>query len=276
LENTAKNVPGVMLLDFSSDVNHNRSVFTLVGSPDGISEVAFQLCKTASENIDMTKHSGEHPRVGATDVVPFVPIKNVTMDECVEISKKVAERIWNELRIPCFLYEESAKRPERKNLANVRKGQFEGMPEKLLQEDWAPDCGERKIHPTAGVTVIGAREILIAYNVNLNTSDVKIAQAIAEKIREISGGYKHCKALGVMLADRNIAQVTMNLVNYKKTPIYRVQEAIRFEAKRWGVEIIGSELIGLSPARALVDCAEYYLQMENFDFDKHVLDNHFV
>jgi len=276
LEKTAKSVPGVTLLNFSADVNHNRSVFTLIGDPDGISEVAFQLCKTASEKIDMTKHSGEHPRVGATDVMPFVPIRNVTIEECVEISKKVAERMWNELKIPSFLYEASASRPERQNLATIRKGQLEGMPEKLLEEDWAPDYGDRKIHPTAGISVIGARQILIAYNVNLNTSDVTIAQAIAKTIRGMNGGYKYCKALGVMLADRNIAQVTMNFVNYKETPIYRVQEAIRFEAKRWGVEIISSELIGLSPARALIDCAEYYLQLENFDFDTQVLENHFL
>ena len=276
LEKTAKSVPGVTLLNYSADVNHNRSVFTLIGDPDGISEVAFQLCKTASEKIDMTKHSGEHPRVGATDVMPFVPIRNVTIEECVEISKKVAERMWNELKVPSFLYEESTTRPERQNLATVRKGQLEGMPKKLLEEDWAPDYGDRKIHPTAGISVIGARQILIAYNVNLNTSDVTIAQAIAKSIRGMNGGYKYCKALGVMLADRNIAQVTMNFVNYKETPIYRVQEAIRFEAKRWGVEIIGSELIGLSPARALIDCAEYYLQLENFDFDTQVLENHFL
>ena len=274
LVSTAKSVPGVMLLNFSSDADHNRSVLTLIGDPVGISEVAFQLCKTASEKIDMTKHRGEHPRIGATDVMPFIPIKNVTMAECIEISKNVATRMWNELSIPSFLYEESATRPERRNIAKIRKGQFEGMPEKLLEEDWAPDFGERKIHPTAGVTVIGARQILIAYNVNLNTSDVAIAQEIAETIREINGGIKHCKALGIMLSGRNIAQVSMNLVNYQETPIYIVQEAIRLEAKKRGVEIIGSELIGVSPAKALIDCAEYYLQIENFDFEKQVLENH--
>jgi len=276
LASAARSVPGVTLLDFSGDADHNRSVFTLIGDPDGISEAAFQLCKVASEKIDMTKHSGEHPRVGATDVMPFVPIRNVTMDECVEISKKVAQRIWDELQIPSFLYEYSSTRPERQNLAKIRKGQFEGMPAKLLEEDWAPDYGERKIHPTAGITVIGARQILVAYNVNLNTPDISIAQAIAESVRGMSGGYKYCKAIGVMLEDRNVAQVSMNFVNFMETPIYRVQEAIRFEAKRWGVEIIGSELIGLAPSRALIDCAEYYLQIENFNFDKQVLENHLL
>jgi glutamate formiminotransferase len=248
----------------------------MVGDPKGIAEVAFQLCKLASEKIDMTKHAGEHPRAGATDVIPFVPIREVSVADCVEVSKKVAQRIWDDLKIPVFLYEDSASCPERKNLAVVRKGQFEGMPEKLLQEEWAPDYGNREIHPTAGVTNIGVRPPLIAFNVNLNTSDVAIAQAIADKIRAVKGGYKYCKAMGVLLEGRNIAQVSMNLVNFEETPIYRVQEAIRFEAKRWGVDIIGSELIGLAPAKALIDCAEYYLQIENFDYNKQVLENHLL
>ena len=276
LVETAGSVPGVTLLDHSSDASHNRSVFTLVGSPEGVAEAAFRLCKLASEKIDMTKHSGEHPRMGATDVIPFVPIQDVTVEECVELSKQVAQRIWDELKIPSFLYEYSASRPERKNLAKVRKGQFEGMPEKLLEEDWAPDYGERKIHPTAGITAIGARPPLVAFNVNLNTSDLDIANKIAKTIRGSSGGYQHCKAIGVMLEDRNIAQVSMNMVNYEGTPLYRAYEAIRFEAARWGVEIIGSEIIGLTPAKALIDAAEYYLKIENFDYGKQVLENHLL
>jgi glutamate formiminotransferase len=276
LVSASKSVPGVTLLDHSSDTSHNRSVFTLVGDPAGIAEAAFVLCKTASEKIDMTKHSGEHPRMGATDVIPFVPVKGSTAAECVEISKKVAERIWKELKIPSFLYEDSCTTENRRNLASVRKGQFEGMPKKLLEEEWAPDFGERKIHPTAGITAIGARMPLIAYNVNLGTSDINIANAIAKTIRVSSGGYKYCKGIGVMLEDRNIAQVSMNLVNYEGTPIYRVFEAIRAEARRWGVSIIGSEVIGLTPAKALIDCAEYYLQIENFDYNKQVLENHLL
>ena len=272
----ARGVPGVTLLDYSSDASHNRSVFTLVGDPDGIAEAAFRLCKLASEKIDLTKHRGEHPRMGATDVIPFIPIKDITAPECVDISRKVAARIWNELKIPSFLYEDSAKNEERRNLATVRKGQFEGMPEKLLQEEWAPDYGERKIHPTAGITAIGARMPLIAYNINLSTSDLNIAKAIAKAIRSASGGFKYCKALGVMLEDRNVAQVSMNLVNYEGTPIYRVFETVRAEAARWGVSIIGSELIGLAPAKALIDCAEYYLKIEDFDFGKQVLENHLI
>lgn len=276
LVETAKSVPGVMLLDYSSDASHNRSVFTLVGDPDNIGEAAFRLCKLASEKIDMTKHTGEHPRMGATDVIPFIPIQDVSVEECVAISKQLAQRVWDELKIPSFLYEHSASNPGRQNLAKVRKGQFEGMPEKLLQEEWAPDYGERKIHPTAGITAIGARPFLVAFNVNLNTSNLDIANAIAKTIRGSSGGYQYCKAIGVMLEDRNIAQVSMNMVNYEGTPLYRTYEAIRFEAARWGVEIIGSEIIGLTPAKALIDAAEYYLKIENFDYGKQVLENHLL
>ncbi|MCB2833132.1 glutamate formimidoyltransferase [Streptococcus dysgalactiae] len=273
---TAKSIPGVTLLDYSSDASHNRSVFTLVGDDQSIQEAAFQLIKYASENIDMTKHHGEHPRMGATDVCPFVPIKDITTAECVEISKQVAERINRELGIPIFLYEDSATRPERQNLAKIRKGQFEGMPEKLLEEDWAPDYGDRKIHPTAGVTAVGARMPLVAFNVNLDTDNIDIANKIAKIIRGSGGGYKYCKAIGVMLEDHHIAQVSMNMVNFEKCSLYRTFETIRFEAKRYGVNIIGSEVIGLAPAKALIDVAEYYLQVEDFDYNKQILENHLL
>jgi len=272
----AKSVPGVTLLDHSSDPSHNRSVFTLVGDPEGIAEVAFRLCKLASEKIDMTKHVGEHPRMGATDVIPFVPIKDISVDECVEISKQVAQRINTELNIPIYLYEYSASRPERENLAKVRKGQFEGMNEKMQDPDWTPDYGTPQVHPTAGVTAVGARPPLVAFNINLDTDNLDIANAIAKTIRGSSGGYKYCKGIGIMLEDRNIAQVSMNMVNFEGTPLYRVMEAVRFEAKRWGVNVIGSEVIGLAPAKALIDCAEYYLQIEDFDYDKQVLENHLL
>ena len=272
----AQSVPGVSLLDHSSDESHNRSVFTLVGEPEGMKEAAFKLAKLASEKIDMTKHKGEHPRMGATDVIPFVPIKDMTIDETVELSKEVAERLYTELGIPSFLYEESAQSPNRKNLARVRKGQFEGMSEKLKEEDWAPDYGERKIHPTAGITAVGARMPLVAFNVNLDTDDVDIANKIARTVRGSNGGYADCKGIGVMLEDRNIAQVSMNMVNFEGTPLYRVFEAIRFEAERYGVNIIGSEIIGLTPAKALIDTAEYYLKVENFDYAQQVLENHLL
>ena len=276
LVSTAKSVPGVTLLGHSSDTNHNRSVLTLVGDPEGIAQAAFLLCKTASEKIDMTKHSGEHPRMGATDVIPFVPIRDCTMQECVEISRQVAKRIYDELKIPSFLYEDSCTNENRRNLAAIRKGQFEGMPEKLLHEEWAPDFGERKIHPTAGIVAIGARMPLVAFNVNLDTSDIEIANKIAKTIRGSSGGFKYCKAIGIMLEDRNIAQVSMNMVNYEGTALYTVFEAIREEAGKCGVSIVGSEIIGLTPAKALVDCAEYYLKIENFDYGKQILENHLL
>lgn len=276
LVSVAKSVGGVTLLDHSSDASHNRSVFTLVGDEEGIQEAAFQLVKYASENIDMTKHTGEHPRMGATDVVPFIPIKDTSLEECVEISKKLAKRINDELDIPIFLYEDSAATPSRKNLAKVRKGQFEGMPEKLKEEEWAPDFGKREIHPTAGITAVGARMPLVAFNVNLDTDDITIANKIAKIIRASGGGFKYAKGIGVMLEDRNIAQVSMNMVNFEGTPLYRTFETIRMEAKRYGVNIIGSEIIGLTPAKALIDCAEYYLQVEDFDYGKQVLENHLL
>ena len=272
LVDTANSVAGCTTIDVQTDGNHNRCVFTIVGSPEGIQEVAFQLTKKATELIDMTKHQGQHPRMGATDVIPFIPTMDVTIEECVEISKKVAERIWNELKVPSYLYEESASRPERKNLAACRKGQFEGMPERLKEPDWAPDFGEREIHPTAGVIAIGARIPLIAYNINLDTPDLEVAKKIANSIRSAKGGFAACKAIGIMLEERNIAQVSMNLVNTDVTPIYYVFEMVRALADRYGARIIGSELVGLTPGKALLDCAEFYLKLENFNYRTQVME----
>lgn len=276
LVEVANSVPGCTLFDAQTDGNHNRCVFTLIGTPEAIEEVAFRLTKKAAEVIDMTKHHGEHSRMGATDVIPFVPTVNVTVEECVEMSKRLGKRIWEELQIPIFLYEDSATSPDRVNLANVRKGQFEGMPEKLLQPEWAPDFGERKIHPTAGVTAIGARMPLVAFNINLATSDVNIAKKIAKVIRGSSGGFKCCKAMGFMLEDRGIAQVSMNMVNYEITPLTVVYEMVDSLAKRYGTYIVGSELVGLTPAKALLDCAEYYLKLENFDYRNQVMEYHVI
>ena len=267
-----KEVPGVILLDYSSDPSHNRSVITMVGEPEQVAEAAFRLAKAARDNIDLTVHTGEHPRMGAIDVIPFGPIKEMTVAECVELSKTVGERIANELEIPVFLYEDSASAPHRKNLASIRKGQFEGMAEKVHEDDWHPDFGGERIHPTAGVVAVGARAPLVAYNINLSTSDIKIADKIAKIIRERSGGFRHVKALGVMLEDRNIAQVSINMCNYEKTPLYRVFELVRIEAARYGVTITGSEIIGLAPMNALIDTAEYYLQLEGFS-KAQVLEN---
>ena len=272
LVDTANSVAGCTTIDVQTDGNHNRCVFTIVGSPEGIQEVAFQLTKKATELIDMTKHQGQHPRMGATDVIPFIPTMDVTIEECVEISKKVAERIWNELKVPSYLYEESASRPERKNLAACRKGQFEGAPAHVLEPDWAPDYGEREIHPTAGVIAIGARIPLIAYNINLDTSDLEVAKKIANSIRAAKGGFAACKAIGVMLEERNVAQVSMNLVNTDVTPIFYVFEMVRALADRYGARIIGSELVGLCPGKALLDCAEFYLKLENFNYRTQVME----
>ena len=276
LVDISKSIQDVTLLDYSSDTSHNRSVFTLVGDADGIKNAAISLSRYAADNIDLTKHTGEHPRMGAVDVIPFVPIKNVTMEECVLISKEVGEIIANELKIPVFLYEDSCTKESRRNLANIRKGQFEGLIKKLAKKDWTPDYGDAMPHPTAGVVAVGARMPLIAFNVNLSTSDIEIANKISKIIRGSSGGLKYCKAIGVMLEDKNMAQVSMNLVNYEGTPIYRVVELIKIEAARYGVSVVGTELVGLAPAKALVDAAEYYLQLEDFDFAKQVLENHIL
>lgn len=273
LAETANSVSGVTLADYSMDAGHNRSVFTLIGTPAGITEVSFLLAECASKLIDLTKHKGEHPRMGAIDVLPFVPVKNAELEECIEISESVGKRIAAELGIPVFLYEDSQTKEYRKNLADIRKGQFEGMPDKLKEEKWQPDFGESRIHPTAGVVAVGARFPLLAFNVNLSTSDVNIANNIAKIIRGSGGGLRSCKAIGVQLNEQT-AQVSMNMVNYEQTPIYRAFELIKAEARRYGVTITQTELIGLSPAKALIDCAEYYLQIKDFNYNKQVLENH--
>lgn len=267
---------GVTLLDYSSDASHNRTVITFLGSPDGVEEAAVALAKKAAELIDLTKHQGEHPRMGAVDVVPFVPIKEISKDECIELSKKVGARIWEEAKMPVFLYEDSASAPNRVNLAKIRKGQFEGMAKKVLEEQWEPDFGGRTIHPTAGVVAVGCRMPLVAFNINLNTADLSVASSIAKIIRQSSGGLECVKALGVMLEDRNIAQVSINMTNFNKTPLYRVLELVKAEARRWGVSVVGTEIIGLTPMNALIDTAEYYLQIEKFDKSKQVLENYII
>lgn len=269
-------VKGVTLLDYSSDPSHNRSVITFIGNPEGVKEAAVGVAKKAAELIDLTKHQGEHPRMGAVDVIPFIPIKEMDVAECIELSKEVAKRVWEEAKMPVFLYEDSATAPHRVNLAAIRKGQFEGMAQKVQEEQWQPDFGGRTIHPTAGVVAVGARMPLIAFNINLSTSDVEIASKIAKIIRRSSGGFDCVKALGVMLEDRNIAQVSINMTNFHKTPLYRVLEITKAEAARWGVHVVGTEIIGLTPMQALIDSAEYYLQIENFDCDKQVLENHIL
>ena len=271
-----RTTPGCTLLNYSSDPNHNRTVITYIGDAKGVEEASVKLAKKAVELIDLTKHTGEHPRMGCVDVMPFVPIKDATNEECIELSKVVGKRIAEEADLPVFLYEMSAQKPARKNLATVRKGQFEGMAEKVQDPEWEPDFGGARIHPTGGVVAVGARPPLVAYNLNLNTSDVEIAKAIAKIIREKDGGLANVKAMGFMLEDRNIAQVSINMTDYRVTPLYRVTEMVKMEAAKYGVQVIGSEVIGLCPMKALVDSAEYYLQIENFDFGGQVLENYIL
>ena len=267
---------GCTLLNYSSDPNHNRTVITYIGDAKGVEEASVKLAKKAVELIDLTRHTGEHPRMGCVDVMPFVPIKDATNEECIELSKTVGRRIAEEADLPVFLYEMSAQKPARKNLATIRKGQFEGMSEKVKDPEWEPDFGGARIHPTGGVVAVGARPPLVAYNLNLNTSDVQIAKNIAKIIREKDGGLANVKAMGFMLEDINIAQVSINMTDYRVTPLYRVTELVKAEAKRYGVKVIGSEVIGLCPMKALIDSAEYYLQIEDFDFEGQVLENYII
>ena len=260
-----RRVDEVKLLDYSPDKDHNRTVVTFIGEPERVLEAAFNACKKASELIDMTQHTGEHPRMGATDVIPLIPISDITEEEAIEMSKKLGKRIGEELNISVYLYEKSASASHRENLAKVRKGQYEGMAEKLKEEEWAPDFGPIELNIKAGVTAVGARMPLVAFNVNLDTDDLSIAKKIGKAVRGSSGGFAYCKALGIEIKERNIVQVSMNMVDYTKTPLYRVFDMIEREANRYGVNVIGSEIIGLVPVNALVNCANYYLKVENFD-----------
>jgi len=259
-----RSVPNVFLLDVQSDPDHHRSVFTFVGEPEAVAEAVFRLFEAALPRIDLRRHRGEHPRMGAVDVVPFVPVRGVTMADCVELAKKVGEEIWRRFRVPVYLYGEAASRPERADLSEIRKGEFEGFFEKIKDPKWHPDFGEPEVHPTAGVTAVGAREFLIAFNVNLGTSDLRVAKEIAKAVRFSSGGLRYVKALGMELKERGIVQVSMNLTNFRKTPLPRVLELVRREAARFGVPVVGTEIVGLIPEEALVQVAEYYLQLEKF------------
>ncbi|NNL75144.1 MAG: glutamate formimidoyltransferase [Desulfobacterales bacterium] len=259
---------GVKLLDYQNDEDHNRSVVTVVGEPDPLKAAVIESMGVAVELIDMRTHQGQHPRMGAIDVVPFIPVKNVSVDEAVAISKAAAKEASAKYKLPIFLYEQSAARPERQNLATIRKGQFEGMAEKIKQQQWTPDFGPGQIHPTAGVTAMGARMPLVAFNVNLATDKLDIADLISKKVRHISGGLRYCKGIGIELKDRGIVQVSMNMTDYTKTALYRVFELIKIEARRYGVNVIGSEIIGLVPMEALIDSAAYYLRVEDFSMEQ--------
>jgi glutamate formiminotransferase/formiminotetrahydrofolate cyclodeaminase len=258
-------VPGVWVLDHELDADHNRCVITLAGEPEAVGEAAIVGTGKAMELIDMTQHKGAHPRVGATDVVPFIPVEGVTLEDCVALARNVGNEIWKRYRIPVFFYEAAATRPDRVNLENVRRGQFEGMKEEMKKNhERQPDVGEPKMHPTAGVTVVGARKFLVAYNVNLNTPDISIANKIARAIRFSNGGLRYVKSMGVQLKARNLAQVSINLTDYEQTPMHRVYEMVKREAARYGAVPVGSEIVGLVPKKALEMAADYFLQLENF------------
>jgi glutamate formiminotransferase/glutamate formiminotransferase/formiminotetrahydrofolate cyclodeaminase len=262
----ARAVPGVLVLDQEMDHDHHRAVLTLAGEPEAVAEAVFRCAQVAAERVDLRRHQGGHPRVGATDVVPFIPIRGITMDECVALARQVGARIGRDLDIPVYLYERAATRPERTNLEAIRRGNLDGLASRLAADPlWIPDFGPPRLHPTAGATVVGARPALIAYNVNLDTGDLEIAKAIAKVVRFSSGGLPCVKAIGVPLTSRGIVQVSMNLTDFEITPIHVAFEAVSREAEQRGVRVLGSEIIGLVPQVALVKAAEGLLKVERFN-----------
>lgn len=258
-----KKVPGVLLLDYSSNADHNRTVITMIGEPEGVKEAAWRVICKAAERIDLEKHTGEHPRMGATDVVPFVPIQGVTMEDCVALAKNLGERVGTELGIPVYLYERAATRPDRRNLAQVRRGQYEGLKDTINSPERKPDYGPNVLSK-AGATAIGARSPLVAFNVNLGTTNLEIAKAIAKGVRGSSGGFVNIKALGVDLSEDGMVQVSMNMVNTEGTPLYRAFDFIKNEAAHYGVPIVSSEIVGLVPLQPMLDVAGYYLNLKGF------------
>ena len=265
---TVRRVPGARLLDYSSDASHNRSVITLAGDAAPLKAAVLALFEAAIGAIDLRAHTGEHPRLGAVDVVPFVPIEGVTMQDCVALAKETAREVAERFGVPVYLYEEASSNALRKNLEDIRRGEFEGLAAKMATDGWAPDFGPATPHPSAGASVIGARMPLIAYNINLNTNRLDVAKKIAAAVRFSSGGFRFVKAMGVTLAERGIVQVSMNLTNYEKTPILRVFEAVKSEAERYGVSVLESEIVGLVPSAALVDVGVSTLQLTQFTRDQ--------
>jgi glutamate formiminotransferase len=268
IADAARAVPGVRVLDCSSDPAHNRTVLTFVGEPQTVKRAAFACCAKAAELIDMEKHRGGHPRIGATDVIPFIPVAGVTMDECIDLAHELGKEIAEKLSIPVYFYEAAAKRSHMRALPDVRRGEYEGLKEAIKTSERAPDEGPQALHPTAGATVVGARPFLVAFNINLATPDVALAKKIAQTIRAVRGGYVNCRAIGLMLDDRGITQVSINMTDYTATPLHRVFETIKSEAARYGVNVLGSEIIGLTPMQALIDAADFYLQLDAFKRDQ--------
>jgi glutamate formiminotransferase len=263
---------GVKMLDYSADKDHNRLVVTLIGEPEGLRSSLLDAMEVAIGRIDLNRHRGEHPRMGAVDVIPFIPIRNVSIEEAKALAERLAREAAKRFDLPVYMYEESATAPERQNLANIRKGQFEGFFEKINLPEWKPDFGPREVHRTAGVTAVGARMSLVAFNVNLATGNIDIAKAIAKRVRNSGGGLRYCKAIGVDLKERGMVQVSMNMTDYTRTSLYQSFEMIKMEAKRYGVSVAGSELVGILPMQALTDVAAYYLGLENF-CEEQIMEN---
>jgi glutamate formiminotransferase len=263
-----ENTKGVTLLDHHKDPDHNRLVVTAAGQAGQLKDAVINAVDIAVRSIDLRKHKGEHPRMGAVDVIPFVPVGDTSMDEAVSLSRDVAKEIWRKFQLPVFLYEESAANLERKSLPDIRRGEFEGLAEKLKDPKWKPDYGNTAPHPTAGAVAVGARMPLIAFNVNLDTDNMAIAGAIAKAVRHQNGGLRYCRAIPINLRQRGIVQVSMNMTNYINTPLYRALEIVRMEAKQYGVNVTGSEIVGLVPIDALTRCSAYYMGLENFSTEQ--------
>lgn len=260
----------IKLVNYESDADYNRTVVTLIGEPHKMIDLILDLTKVCLKEIDLNKHQGEHARMGAIDVIPFIPISDVTMKECVEYAEICAEKIYNIYEIPCFLYAEAAKFDNRVSLPSIRKGEFEGMKEKIKQEGWLPDFGKPEIHPTFGCIGVGARDFLVAYNIDVATEDIKPAKNLARQIRKSSGGFGYVQAGPVYLENRKHTQVTMNILNYKKNPIYRIFEHVKLEAKRYHVDITGAEIVGLVPKDTLVKSLKYYYAVEGITYNEEM------
>jgi glutamate formiminotransferase len=256
---------GCGLLDYRADQDHNRLVVSLVGRPEPVQDALIEAAKVAVDNIDLETHQGGHPRIGAVDVIPFVPLQNTSMEDCVTLARDFGNRYYQELGVPVYFYEDAALRPDRTRLEVIRKGQYETLKTEVVNPERHPDVGEPKLHPSAGATVIGARKFLIAFNVNLGTTDIEVAKNIAKAVRASSGGLAHIKGIGLALEERGLVQVSLNIVDYEKNALYRVVELIRMEAKRWGVPLVETEVYGMIPAAAILDSAAYYLQLAGFD-----------
>lgn len=272
IEKAVGEVPGVDVLSVSHDYDHNRCVLTFIGDPASAGEAAFRLTAKAAELIDMETHRGGHPRMGATDVIPFIPITGVTMADCVELARRVGHRIGEELHIPVYLYEEAATKAARRNLADVRRGEYEGLKDLIRTPERTPDFGPQQMHPRAGAVAVGARRPLVAYNINLDTTDLTAAKRIANAVREKSGGLRNVKAIGLLLEDRQLTQVSMNLVNCDETPIYRVLELVKAEAARYGARVVETEVVGLCPQKYLLDALNYYMQLHTFTAEQ-IIEN---